>query len=77
MKGMPEHFLLFLSLSFACFLAGIVFFRKDNVPLNKVLISFMLSIYNPFRLKMELKSKGIALIVLGYLTFAVYMAIVM
>jgi hypothetical protein len=74
---MPEHFPLFLSLSFACFLAGIVFFRKDNVPLSKVLISFMLGIYNPFRLRMELRREGIALIVLGYLTFAVYLAMVM
>ena len=69
---MPDSFSFFMIFGFSCFLAGILFFRKEDVPVKKVLLPFMLSIYNPFKMKDELKTEGILLIVLGYASFIFY-----
>lgn len=72
---MPESFVLVIALSIGCFIIGIAFFRKNNVAFNKVFLSFMLGMYNPFKVKDELRKEGIAFIILGYVIFIVYVAL--
>jgi len=58
-----------------CFVFAIFFFRKKDVRLNQVLFPFLTSLYNPSRMKEHLKSEGIGLIIMGYLSFIVYLFI--
>ena len=56
-----------------CFATAIILFRKQDVPIGKVLFPFMTSLYSPSRMKEEIKLEGNILIVLGYLSFIVWM----
>jgi len=56
-----------------CFATAITLFRKQDVPIGKVLFPFMTSLYSPSRMKKEIRTEGILLIVLGYLSVIVWM----
>lgn len=68
-----DNFLIYLAFSFGCFLVAIAFFRKDNTPMYRILLPFMTSMYSPYKMKEHLKTEGIYLVILGYLSIFVYL----
>lgn len=71
---MPDSFVFAFFLSLICFILAFLFFRKGNAALHKTLVPFLLSLYNPFKIKDQLKTEGIILIILGYAIFITYVA---
>lgn len=61
--------------SILCFALAILFFRKDNTSLNRVFLPFITSLYSPAKMKEHLKIEGIWLIIMGYVSFIVYLII--
>lgn len=70
-----DYLPIYLIFSMSCFLIAIVFFRKGNIPIGKVLLPFMMSLYSPYKMKEHLIKEGIYLILLGYLSFIVYIVL--
>jgi hypothetical protein len=71
---MPDSFVFAFFLSLTCFILAFLFFRKGNAPLHNTLVPFLLSLYNPFKIRDQLKKEGIILIILGYAIFIAYVA---
>jgi hypothetical protein len=63
---------IYLVVSVLCFLTAIFFFRKEHVLLNKGLIFFITGI-SPQNMKKVFRIEGIWLIVMGYVSFIIYM----
>jgi len=67
-----DFFLVYLLFAMCCFVAAIVFFRKENTPIAAVFLPFMMSLYSPSKMKEHLRKEGIYLVILGYLSFIIY-----
>jgi len=59
-------------IAICCFLIAIFFYRKENVPLGKVL-PFLIQSMSPHRMTEVFKKEGIWLIVLGFIVFIYHM----
>jgi len=69
-----DAFYIYFVFSFGCFFVAIIFFRKPNMTIQKILLPFMIGMYNPFKMTEYFRKEGIYFIILGYLTFLVYIA---
>jgi hypothetical protein len=58
----------------SCFLAAILFYRKKGVPLSRAL-PFLLTSLTPQKISEIFTKEGVWLIVLGFMTFIVYMVL--
>jgi hypothetical protein len=63
--------IFFLLAGILCILIAIIFFRKSEVSVSKILFPFMMSLYSPHKMKEDIKSEGILIIILGYLLWCV------
>ena len=66
---------IFPILAVTCWIIAILFFRKENISLNKVLFPFMASLYSSSRMKEDLQTEGVWLIAIGYISLVIYMLI--
>ena len=58
-----------------CFVLAIVFFRKKNVPIDKVIFPFMISLYSPVKMKEQMEKTGITIIIAGYILILIWIFI--
>ena len=59
--------IFFLVAGILCILIAIIFFRKREVSVSKILFPFMMSLYSPHKMQEDIKPEGIFIILLGYL----------
>lgn len=64
--------IIYLITTILCFAFAILFFRRDDIPLNKVFFPFIMSLYSPIKMKEHLKKEGIWLIIMGYISLILY-----
>ncbi len=66
---------IYPAVSILCFAIAILFFRKKGVPIYRVFFPFMTSMYHPGRMKKDIEREGIWLIIMGYVSFFLYIII--
>ena len=59
-------------ISLLCFVSAIVFYRKKEIPLGKVL-PFLIQSMSPHRMTEVFEKEGIWLIIAGFIVFISYM----
>lgn len=70
---MIQYAEIYVAFSLVCFFVAIIFYRKEDVPFNKVFFLFMASMLSPIKMKEYFKIEGLGFILMGYVSFIVFM----